>query len=427
MRLPKGLQAALGLVAALAASQLAAATASASDTQLAMAQDDVHLDANPGLTLAQFRDLGVGVVRVFVRWSAIAPNPTAMRRPAFNAADPNAYPAGSWTTLDSIVRDAQQNGIVVDFDVAGGAPRWAERAGIPPAGIKDLNYAWYPSASQYGLFVRALGARYSGTFTPAPNCPDVEAQCKASATPLPRVDYWEIWNEPNFGEDLAPQAIDGSSLSVAPAMYRGLVDAGWAALQATGHRDDVIVIGGLADSGVSGPPSPSHPQGLPGNYAQTKPLQFLRTLYCVDENYRRLTGAVARAAGCPASAAGYAGFRRQHPGLFAASGFGIHPYPRNLAPNQPLGNDPDFVGFEEIPRLESTLDRLQSMYRSSTRFEIYNNEYGYITDPPPRADSSPRGTGHYVTPATAAVYLNWAEYLSWRNPRIATMRPVPAV
>ena len=27
---------------------------------------------------------------------------------------------------------------------------------------------------------------------------------------------------------------------------------------------------------------------------------------------------------------------------------------------------------------------------------------------------------HFVSPATAAEYINWAEYLSWRSPRIAT-------
>ena len=43
---------------------------------------------------------------------------------------------------------------------------------------------------------------------------------------LPRVSFWELWNEPNFGIDLAPQAINGSTVPAAPAMYRGLLDAG---------------------------------------------------------------------------------------------------------------------------------------------------------------------------------------------------------
>jgi hypothetical protein len=46
------------------------------------------------------------------------------------------------------------------------------------------------------------------------------------------------------------------------------------------------------------------------------------------------------------------------------------------------------------------------------RYEIYNDEYGYTTHPPARR--------HYVSPATAAYYDNWAEYLSWKNPQVAS-------
>ncbi|MBV8997458.1 MAG: hypothetical protein JO304_00265, partial [Solirubrobacterales bacterium] len=38
--------------------------------------------------------------------------------------------------------------------------------------------------------------------------------------------------------------------------------------------------------------------------------------------------------------------------------------------------------------------------------------YGYITHPSNR--------GAYVSPATAAYYINWAEYLSWKQPRVAS-------
>ena len=60
------------------------------------------------------------------------------------------------------------------------------------------------------------------------------------------------------------------------------------------------------------------------------------------------------------------------------------------------------------------LDRVVRIYGSRTRYSIYNNEYGYITNPPNHSSS------HFVSPATAATYINWAEYLSWRNSRIAS-------
>jgi hypothetical protein len=404
MRMSARLAVAVTLAAVLAAIPLVPTppSALASAGQLAMIEDDPHLDTNATKTLQAFRQLGAGIVRVFVRWTAIAPGPGSSRRPAgFRASDPAAYPKASWAYLDAIVSQARADGIAVDLLVAGGAPRWAERGGIPGSAAGNLNRAWYPSAGEYGAFVRALATRYRGSYRPS-----------GFSDALPRVSFWEIWNEPNFGEDLGPQATNGSSVSVAPGMYRGLVDAAWSALAQTGHRRDTVVIGQLSARGVQGPPDRSHPQGLPGNFGQTKPLQFIRTLYCVDSSFRQLRGAAAAARGCPATAAGSRRFRSQHPGLFGASGFGIHPYPGALPPTADGRSDPDFAAFSELPRLERELDRLQRIYGLGTRFAIYNNEYGYITNPPNRSD--------YASPATAGYYLNWAEYLSWRSPRIVT-------
>jgi hypothetical protein len=391
----------IGLLALVVATALTAfaAPALASHAQLAMFQDDAQVKSDPARALEALRHLGVGVVRVTVGWSSIAPSPRSHRRPSFDAADPSAYPAASWAVYDEIDRYAAVTGIQVDFVVAGGSPLWADAAGNPSS---DLNFSWKPSAREYGLFVRAVAARYGGNYTP-----------RGSAAALPRIHFWEIWNEANFGEDLDPQAIDGSSVSVGPGMYRGLVNAGWSSLQATGHGHDTILIGGLAARGLSARASRRLPGGLPGVFGTTKPLQFIRTLYCVDSRFRELRGRAASAVGCPTSASGSRRFRSANPGLFGASGFGIHPYPVGEPPTKADSNDPDFVEFSELPRLASTLDRTQRTYGSRTRFAIYNTEYGYITNPPNRS-------GRYASPTTAAYYTNWAEYLSWRNPRIAT-------
>ena len=164
----------------------------------------------------------------------------------------------------------------------------------------------------------------------------------------------------------------------------------------------------------TGKPVPGTPQGLPGNFGATKPLQFVRTLYCVSSTYTELRGAAAAVVGCPTTAAGSRQFKAAHPALFRASGFADHPYPLNLPPTEASSKDPDYVEFSELPRLESTLDRLQRIYGSGKRFRIYNNEYGYITNPPNHSSS------HFVSPATGAYYINWAEYLSWRSGRIAS-------
>jgi hypothetical protein len=70
--------------------------------------------------------------------------------------------------------------------------------------------------------------------------------------------------------------------------------------------------------------------------------------------------------------------------------------------------------------MASQLDRIQRIYGSRSRFPIYNNEYGYITNPPNASLTPLNPHGQFVSPATAAFYINWAEYLSYRNPRIAS-------
>jgi hypothetical protein len=60
----------------------------------------------------------------------------------------------------------------------------------------------------------------------------------------------------------------------------------------------------------------------------------------------------------------------------------------------------------------SQLDAVQKVYGSHTKLSIYNDEYGYITHPPNK--------GQFVSPSTAAYYINWAEYLSWSTHRIGS-------
>jgi len=379
------------------------ARAAAATNQIGMFQDDARMLTVPGPTLQTLRELGAGVVRVTLAWNTVAP---AKRPAGFNPVLPASYPAANWSIYDQIVRDAHADGIVVDFSVTGPGPLWAAGGGQPAPG----NYGeWKPSAAAFGQFVEALATRYSGGYDPIS-----DTIAHGNPDDLPRVSFWELWNEPNFGEDLAPQAIKGSTVPAAPSAYRSLLDAGWRGLGLTGHGRDTILIGNLDARGSNGPPRRGQPQGLPGNFGQTKPLQFIRSLYCVSSTYQELRGAAAAAVGCPTTAGGSRQFRNAHPALFRASGFADHPYPVNLPPTQASSTDPDFTEFSELPRLASTLDRVVRVYGSRTRFPIYNNEYGYITNPPNHSSS------HFVSPATAATYINWAEYLSWKNSRIAS-------
>jgi hypothetical protein len=239
-----------------------------------------------------------------------------------------------------------------------------------------------------------VATRYSGHYTAA-----------GGTTPLPRVRFWSIWNEPNYGPDLAPQAVGG--VEVSPRLYRGLLNAAWSALERTGHGRDRILIGELAPRGQTG-------GGHPGNFDGMVPLRFVRALYCVDASLHRLTGAAAADRGCPTGPGSALTFRSHNPALFAADGFAIHPYGQGqLAPNVITPGEPDYADFPAIPTLEHTLDGALAAYGSARRFPIYSTEFGYQTNPPERIS-------YAAHPALAAYFENWAEYLSWRNPRIAS-------
>ena len=400
----RAIPAAAALAISLGAGAAVPAVASASHRQIAIIQDNSDL-VNAPAAMAQFRALGATTVRVFLPWATIAPNAKQTSAPKhFAATDPSAYSAGKWAPYDAIDRAAAQYHLTVELVVTGGAPRWAEGAGIPSNYAGNLFFAWKPNPADYGQFFRAVGTRYSGTYKP-----------KGQSTALPRIHFWSIWNEPNFGEDLGPQAIDGSRISYAPQMYRGLVSSGWSALQRTGHGKDTILIGGFAAIGAN-PRGPykGGPQGLPGNAGQTHPIQFVRTLFCLDANTgAKLSGNAAKSVNCPVSASAKAKFRSHNPGLFDATGVADHPYPSNGNPTQ--GGGPDYALLPDLDHLASTANFGTRAWGGDRRYQIYNDEFGWITNPP---NNNPRA--RYVSPATAAYYINWAEYLSWRNPVVAS-------
>jgi len=369
-----------------------APVAGAGSTQITLMQDDAHVLSSPVATLNLFRSLGVTDVRIFIGWGSIAPSANSRVQPRFSASDPGAYPASHWAPYDAAVRAAAARGMGVDFLLAGPAPLWATKPA--PRGVTSRTAHDYdPNATKFGAFVAAVGKRYSGHYTPS-----------GSTTPLPRVKFWAVWNEPNYSFQLVPQGING--VEVAPMLYRSLLDHAWTSLHATGHGADTILFGDTAPRGAN----------VPHFSGGTVPLRFLRALYCVNARFQPLRGSAAAARGCPATAGASGSFRSQNPALFNASGFAAHLYTlaQDSSPVQsdPRG-EPDYAGIVDLPNLVRTLDRLQAAYGSRRRFPIYNTEFGFRTNPPRQAC----GCG-FLSPTRAAYYLNWSEYIEWMNPRV---------
>ena len=325
--------------------------------------------------------------------------PTALRRLIAGGVS-----GRNWAPYDTIVRDTAARHIGLDLALEAPAPLWATGPGVPAGTAASFLGSWEPSAKEFGLFVTAVGARYSGHYTPP-----------GASSPLPAVHFWSIWNEPTDGQQLGPQAIDNSSVESSPATYRALLDAAWSALQATGHAGNTVLIGEIAPRGQTGP-------GLPGNFSGMVPLQFIRALYCVDGNLQPLTGNAAALRGCPTSTAASKAFRTDNPGLFDAAGFAFHPYPQGqVPPNVPTAPDglgANYADLPQLPALERTPDGALAAYGSSYRFPLYDTEFGYQTNPPEKALRA-------ISPAKAAYYENWAEYISWRDPRAGLLGSVP--
>src|SRR5579859_1063236 len=366
-----------------------------------MFQDDKHLlySSTPVVTrtLDLLRGLGVNQIRATVVWKALAPDPISRSAPRnFAATRPSAYPASVWQPYDRLDELARARGMTVNFNVTDPGPLWAMGRG------STAHYAdhWMPSSADFGRFVTALGTRYSGRYVP----PGAHAA-------LPRVSFWSIWNEPNQPGWLAPQwrTPSGAPAMVAPVLYRGYVDAAFAALTRSGHgpSTDTILVGDLAPEGCVAGVRCQYPRP---EWA-TPPLPFLRTLYCVGPGYQPLRGSAAAELGCPRSPE-RAAFVAAHPGLFRATGFAHHPYSFFLAPNAPM-HDPAFAPLANLGRLEHALDSIFAVYGVSRRLPIYLTEYGYETNPP----NPFRG----VSPRLQALYLNEAEYLAWRDPRVVTL------
>jgi hypothetical protein len=220
------------------------------------------------------------------------------------------------------------------------------------------------------------------------------------------VTTWSLWNEGNFPAWLYPQwrRVGRSALPVSPRLYRHLADAGWRGLDSSGHAGDTVLIG---ETAPYGPRDPKHPK-LTGLMS---PLVFIRELYCVNPAFRAYQGVQARRRGCPTTAASRGRFVHDHPGLFEPTGWAHHAYSLKRPPPFP-GRRKEVVPLGAIGHLTSTLDRARFRWGADDEWPVWLTEYGYETRPPDPFRGLPF--------TRQAAWLSWAEYLSFRNPRIGS-------
>ena len=360
--------------------------ATASHLQSILQADDLLLYSTPRQqyqTLRQIKALGVDEVKVALIWWLVAPAHDALHAPRFNASDPAAYSWGSWTRYDDLVEEARQLGLRVYFQLDPPVPQWAIDPSYPHNQGKVLGQV--PYAQYFQDFVEAVGRRYSGSWH------------DTRGRRIPRVSEWGVWNEPNWRNWLNPFHLDvaGIQQMSQPRFYRGLVNAAWKGLAATGHRQDTILIGETANVGT------------------VTPLRFVQDLYCLGPTYQPLNGTAAVAAGCPA-VPDRSTFVAQNPGLFHMTGFAHHPYGFDIPPDRP-SPAPTEVALFNIGQLERVLNGVFGAYGQSRAggIPIYLSEWGYVTNPPNPA--------YHTSLAEQAAWLNQGEYMMWREPFVKAL------
>ena len=314
-------------------------------------------------------------MRSLVLWSRLAPRGTR-RPPGFAGADPRAYPPALWDPYDDLVRGTSARGLGLILSPSTPAPAWASRC------RQGKRATCKPDPKAYRTFVTALGRRYSGAY----------ADENQGGGVLPRVTRWSLLNEPNQPSWLTPQyeRRRGRLVATAAVLYRQLAVAGIAALRASGHGRDQILLGETSPVGRTTGPLARRP--IP-------PLEFLRKLFCLRRGGKRLRGPEGRRHACG------------RPRRLAVAGFAHHPYQRGGS--RPPAEPPQTAGEITIAtssRLFRVLDQAARARRIPRRLPAFYTEYGFQTNPPDRLFG--------VRPALQAASINQSDWIAYRDPRV---------
>jgi hypothetical protein len=242
--------------------------------------------------------------------------------------------------------------------ITGPIPAWASHCG----GSSTARSTCKPDATLFGDFARALGKRY------------------------PTVKLWSIWNEPNQRAWLSPQYV-GKTLQAA-VTYRSLAKSAIAGLRATGHRSgNTILLGETAPLGKSS--------------GGSDPVPFLRGVFCIGANGKKLTGGAAKALSC-------SGYKK-----LAVQGYAHHPYTRGGSRPPDSKPNADEITIDVQSRLTKLLDQAGKAGRIPKKLPVYYTENGWQTNPPDNVFG--------VLPAQQAEYMNESDYMAYTNSRVKTV------
>ena len=309
------------------------------------------------LAFSRVRASGATMVRLTLHWDAVAPRgPVEPGNPA--------DPVYRWDDFDRKVRLALARGLQPIVQISR-APVWAQGRGSSdarPSAADRAQGAFRPDPVAFGQFAKAAATRFSGRFAN-----------------LPRLRYWQAWNEPNANVYLAPQFVRGRAAS--PAWYRQMVNRFAAAVHGV-RRDNVVVAGGLSPFTVN----------MRGTVV-IGPLRFMRELLCL-------------------SAAA-----RPRPTCRDRAQFDVwahHPYTSG-GPTHHAFN-PDDVSLGDLPEMRRLLDAAKRAGKivSRGRPGFWVTEFGWDTKPPDRGQAVPlRLHGRWVAEALYRMWKAGVNVVTW--------------
>jgi hypothetical protein len=339
------------VVAVLGGSSIAHTSAFGPPLQTAVVDPFAFSDA-AGIDTAYAHVLAAGasVVRLCAPLDSIAPGGTT-KPPSFDPTDP-ADPGYDWSSVDREVTRAVAAGLEPILCLQG-LPAWAR----DPAGPGYTR----PSAAWFGKFAQGAARRYSGSFGS-----------------LPRVRFWQAWNEPNLAPNLVPT--QSGSMLVAPRLYRRLVNAFTDAVKRV-HADNTVIAGSLA------------PYEAPASDGGIPPLTFMKEFLC-------LSGMQVR----------------PRPQCLERVNFDIwamQPYTWGGPTHH--SSQPGDVQLGDLPSMKQTLDEAVAKGRivSGQQVRFWVTEFSWDSNPPDPQGLAPDLQTRWVSHALYTMWQNGVSLVAW--------------
>jgi hypothetical protein len=324
--------------------------------------------------------------RINVYWSVV----TGDSEPA-NPRDP-ADPAYDWTEIDNAVTSAaahDQEVILLTLN----APTWAQGANRPTDG-SIRSGTWKPDPAKLEDFAVALATRYSGTYAD-PDDPDCGLPiCPVAGPVLPRVDYYEAWNEPNLDNYLEP--LWNGKKPVAPDLYRPMLNAVYDGVKSVNPQSKVIT-GGTSPFGSS-----------PGG-DKIWPQYFWREVFCLSPKLKKNPGCT--------------GDEQPRFDIFGHN-----------AINAP-GDKPQVEGLHPDDATPSDMGEMRKLLRAAEkantvggpgRHAIWSTETWYESNPPEKTKNKALSLKAHAQAMADAMYILWksgAENVIWLQLRDSPYDP----